>query len=134
MIKRLHHLGIVVKNIEESVSLYTRILGEQPLFIKDVPGQRGRVALFKIADGVEIELMEPTPQNRDTARFLENRGEGIHHIGFEVDDVDKDLMELADKGLKVIDREGYHGLTGKIGFLHPKSASGVLIELVQPES
>ena len=134
MIKGLHHIGIVVKNIDESAALYERLLGIKPLFIKDVPDQNGRVAVFKIGKETEIEFIEATGSDAGVKRFLEKRGEGIHHICFEVDDVDKDLQAMEEKGVVLIDKQGKNGLAGRIGFLHPKSTHGVLIELVQRET
>ena len=89
-------------------------------------------AVFKIGGGVEIDLLEPMGPDSTVAKFLEKRGEGLHHIALEVDDIDNDLKEMEKKGIQLIDREGREGVAGKIGFLHPKSANGVLIELVQP--
>ena len=89
-------------------------------------------AVFKFGGGLEIDLVEPTGPDSTVAKFLEKRGEGLHHIAFEVDDIDKDLRAMEGKGMQLIDREGREGVAGKIGFLHPKSVNGVLVELVQP--
>ncbi len=131
MIKRLHHVAIAVNNLDESVALYERILGVKPLSIEDVPSQKVRVAFFKVGEEAEIELMEPTEPGSVVARFLESRGQGIHHICFEVDAIDEELKVLAGKGIELIDKQGRVGLVGKVGFLHPKSTHGVLIELIQ---
>jgi methylmalonyl-CoA epimerase len=84
-----------------------------------------------MGEGGEIELLEPIDPQGGIAKFLENRGEGIHHICLEVEDVDHELTTLAKKGVQLIDKQGRPGLAGKIGFLHPKSTKGVLIELAQ---
>jgi methylmalonyl-CoA epimerase len=84
-----------------------------------------------MAEGGEIELLEPIDPQSGVAKFLESRGEGIHHICFEVENVDQELCTLADKGAQLLDKQGRPGLAGKVGFIHPKSTKGVLIELVQ---
>jgi methylmalonyl-CoA epimerase len=134
MIKRLHHVGIAVSSLKESVALFERILGLKPVAIKDTPCQRVSEAIFEFGGGVEIDLLEPAGPDSAVARFLEKRGEGLHHICFEVDDIDKELAAMAEKGVALIDRQGRKGVAGKIGFLHPKSTHGVLIELVQCET
>jgi methylmalonyl-CoA epimerase len=84
-----------------------------------------------MAEGGEIELLEPIDPQSSVAKFLESRGEGIHHICFEVENVDQELCMLADKGVQLLDKQGRPGLAGKVGFIHPKSTKGVLIELAQ---
>lgn len=134
MIKRLHHVGIAVNNLEESVALYERILGVKPLSVEEAPCQMVRAAVFKVGEEAEIELLEPSGPDSAVAKFLEKRGQGIHHICFEVDDIDRELKAMAGKGVELIDQQGRPGLAGQIGFLHPKTTQGVLIELVQPRS
>ena len=131
MIKKVHHVGIAVKDLKESVALFERLLGLKA-HIQDAPCQKVTEAVFKIGEGLEINLIEPTGPDSAVAKFLEKRGEGLHHIAFEVDDIDKDLRAMEGKGVQLIDREGREGVAGKIGFLHPKSVNGVLVELVQP--
>jgi methylmalonyl-CoA/ethylmalonyl-CoA epimerase len=131
MIKRLHHIGIAVRNLKESVALYERLLGIKVHAIKKAPRQQVREAIFKVGEGAEVDLLEPTGPDSVLARFLEKHGEGLHHICFEVDDVDAELKAMAAKGVEAIDKQGRQGMAGKIGFLHPRSAQGVLIELVQ---
>ena len=131
MIKKVDHVAIVVKNLDEALQLYENILGVKPDKIETIPEQGVKAALLPIAGGGEIELMEPIDPQSGVAKFLENRGEGIHHICLEVDDVDNELRMLGDKGIQLIDKQGRSGLAGKIGFIHPKSTKGVLIELAQ---
>ncbi len=131
MIKRVHHIGIAVKNLKESAALFERLLGIKA-YIEAAPCQRVTEAVFKIGAGAELDLLEPMGPDSAVAKFLEKRGEGLHHIAFEVDDVDKELKAAAEKGVQLIDKEGREGVAGRIGFLHPKSVNGVLIELVQP--
>lgn len=132
MIKRVHHVGIAVNNLQESVALFERLLGLKA-HIEEAPCQRVTEAIFKIGDEVEIDLLEPMGPDSAVAKFLEKRGEGLHHIALEVDDIDADLEAMEGKGVQLIDKQGREGVTGKIAFLHPKSVKGVLVELVQPE-
>ena len=129
MVKKLDHVGIVVKDLNESIPLYESILGTEPVSVKDVPTQNVRAAFFEVGNGVVVELIEPLDSNSGVARFLERRGQGVHHICFEVDEVDKELKALADKGFDLIDRQGRNDITGRIGFIHPRATCGVLIEL-----
>jgi methylmalonyl-CoA epimerase len=132
MIKRVHHIGIAVNNLKESTALYEKLLGVKA-DIEDAPCQKVTEAIFRFGDGAEISLLEPTGPESTVAGFLEKRGEGLHHIALEVDDIDKELKTMQKKGFRLIDEVGREGVEGRIAFLHPKSASGVLIELVQPE-
>jgi methylmalonyl-CoA/ethylmalonyl-CoA epimerase len=130
MIKRVHHIGIAVKDLKESAALYERLLGVKP-HIEEAPCQHVTEAVFKLGEGVEIDLVEPMGPESTVAKFLESRGEGLHHIAFEVDDIDAELKSMEGKGVRLIDKEGREGVAGRIGFLHPKSVTGVLVELLQ---
>jgi methylmalonyl-CoA/ethylmalonyl-CoA epimerase len=134
MLKKVHHIAIAVNNLEESTALFERLLGIKPAAIEDAPCQKVTEAIFEVGEGVQIDLVEPTGPDSAVAKFLERRGEGLHHIAFEVDDVNAELKDMEDKGFELIDREGREGVAGQIGFLHPKTASGVLIELLRPRS
>ena len=131
MVKKLDHVGIVVKDLDESILLYEGILGVKPVSVKNVPTQSVRAAFFEVGNGVVVELIEPLDPDSGVARFLEKRGQGIHHICFEVDEVDEELKAMAAKGINPVEPQGRVDITGKIGFLHPKSTGGVLIELAQ---
>jgi methylmalonyl-CoA epimerase len=131
MIKKIDHIAIAVKNLDEALLLYDRLFGIKPSRIEIIPQQGVKAALLPMGQGSEIELLEPIDQQGGIAKFLENRGEGIHHICLEVDDVDRELSSLAERGFQLIDKQGRPGLAGKVGFLHPKSTKGVLIELAQ---
>jgi len=130
MIKKVDHVAIAVKDLDEAIKTYENLLGIKPSHIEEVPDQGIKAALLVIGD-MEIELIQPIKPDTGVAKFLESKGEGIHHICFEVDDVDKDLESLAGRGVQLIDKQGRKGLAGKIGFVHPKSTKGVLIELAQ---
>lgn len=134
MIKRVHHVGIAVKNLDESLALFERVLRLKPVSVEEAPCQLVKEAIFSVGEGIEIDLLEPTAPDSTVARFLESRGEGLHHICFEVDDVDEELKAMEGKGVELLDQQGREGVSGKIGFLHPKSVNGVLIELLQSRS
>jgi methylmalonyl-CoA/ethylmalonyl-CoA epimerase len=131
MIKALNHVGIAVNNLDESVAVYERMLGIPATSVKEVPELKMKVALFEVGD-VHFELLQPTAPDGDVGRFIKSHGQGVHHLCFEVDDIDADLTAMAEKGIKLIDRKGREGLLGRIGFLHPKSTNDLLIELVEP--
>ena len=131
MIRKVDHIAIVVRNLDEALKLYEDVFGIKPAKIETLPQQGVKAALLPIKDGGEIELLEPIDPQSGVAKFLESKGEGIHHICLVVDDVDKELSNLANKGVSLIDKQGRPGLAGKIGFIHPKSTKGVLFELAQ---
>jgi methylmalonyl-CoA/ethylmalonyl-CoA epimerase len=131
MIKRVHHIGIAVKNLKESREHFEKLLGIKAE-IHVAASQKVTEACFKLGDAVEIDLLEPMGPDSAVARFLESRGEGIHHIALETDDVNVELQSMDKKGIQTIDKQGREGVAGQIGFLHPKSNHGVLVELIQP--
>lgn len=131
MLKRINHIGIAVKNLEQARDFYGSVFkleSSTPL----VEG-KFRVSMMQISD-IKIELMDPIGSEGVIARFLEKRGEGIHHICFEVDDIGSALASIEAKGGELLNREPQPGAEGKIAFLHPRTAHGVLIELVEVES
>jgi len=129
MIKRIDHIGVAVKELEKAVEMYRDIFGFELLEIEDVPSQKVKVAKFNVG-GVHIEFLQPTADDSPISRFLEKRGEGIHHIAYYTDDINGLLESLKDKGVKLINEEPVKGSSGTvIAFVHPKS-SIVLTELV----
>jgi methylmalonyl-CoA/ethylmalonyl-CoA epimerase len=134
MIKKLHHVGIAVNNLAESVALYQRLLGRKPLYVREAPCQQARAAVFEVGDETQIELLESSGPESAIGKFIKNRGQGPHHICFEVDGMDEELKEMAARGIDLIDQQGRAGLAGQIGFLNPSSTQGVLIQLVQCEN
>lgn len=132
MVKRVHHIGIAVKNLKESTALFEKLLGIKAE-VHSAPCQKVTEACFKFGDEAEIDLLEPMGEDSTVAKFLEKHGEGLHHIAFEVDAIDAGLKEMESKGIQLIDKVGRPGVAGQIGFLHPKSAGGVLIELIEPK-
>lgn len=131
MLKKIHHVGIVVRNLEEAYRFYRDTLGLPVHKEATVQDQGVRAALLTIGNS-EIELLEPINENGGVAKFLEKRGEGLHHICFETDDVAAELEATKQKGIAVIDQKPRVGLAGMICFLHPKANHGVLIEYAQP--
>ena len=130
MIKRIDHIAIAVNNLDEALATFNNLFDFEPSVIEEVPDQGVKAAIIHIGD-TELELLEPIDPNGGVAKFLENRGEGIHHISVEVDNTDEELQRIESKGGRLIDKKGRKGLAGKIGFIHPKSTHGVLIEFAQ---
>jgi len=131
VITGLEHIGIAVNKIDEALQVFEDILGLKLEKRSTVEAQRVRIAFLKVGE-TRIELLEPTDKEGTVAKFLENRGEGMHHIAFKVTGIEDMLQQLKDKGITLIDekpREGAEG--GKIAFLHPKSTRNVLIELCE---
>lgn len=128
-LSHIEHLGIAVKSIEESLPYYENVLGLKCYNIEVVEDQKVKTAFFKVGQ-TKIELLEPTCEESTIAKYIEKRGEGIHHIAFAVDDTDESLKEMEEKGIRLIDKQSRKGAEGlNIGFLHPKSTLGVLTEL-----
>jgi methylmalonyl-CoA epimerase len=131
MIKRIHHIAIAVNSLKESAPVFEKMLGVKAN-VQLAPDKTVTEACFKVSEGVEISLIEPATPDSAVAKFLEKRGEGLHHIALETDNINAELKNMEQKGFELIDKEGRAGVAGQIGFLHPKSANGVLVELVQP--
>lgn len=131
MYKRLTHIGIAVKSVERSGEVFAKLFGTHADHTEEVVEQRVKAAFFKIGEG-GIELLEPTSPDSTIAKFIEKRGEGIHHLSFEVDDLDKEIARLKAEGFQLIDETPRPGADGyRIAFLHPKSTNGVLVEISQ---
>ena len=128
-LSHIEHLGIAVKSIEEALPYYENVLGLKCYSIEEVPDQKVRTA-FMMVGQTKLELLEPTSDESPIAKFIEKRGEGIHHIAFCVEDANEALADAASKGIKLIDEKARKGAEGlNIGFLHPKSTMGVLTEV-----
>ena len=128
MIKKVDHIGLAVHNVDEIVNMFAKLFGLESNVIDDNP--QLKAAFIQIGD-IIIEPIQPIDKKHLTAQFIDEHGNGINHICFEVDDVDQELQALAAKGVELIDKKGRQGLTGKIGYIHPSSTEGILIELVQ---
>ncbi len=131
MIRGVDHIGIAVRSIDERLSLY-RALGLQADGEDVVPTEKVRVAFLPVGE-TRVELLEPTAPDSPVARFIERRGEGLHHICFKVADIRATMAELAALGFELLSGEPKAGAHGSlVCFIHPRSAGGVLIELSQP--
>ena len=127
----IEHIGIAVKSIEESIPYYENVLGLKCYNIEEVADQKVKTAFFMIGQ-TKIELLESTDPEGTIAKFIENKGEGVHHIAFAVDSVADALADAESQGIRLIDKAPRSGAEGlKIAFLHPKSTNGVLTELCQ---
>ena len=128
-ISHIEHIGIAVKSIENSLPYYETVLGLKCYNIEEVVEQKVKTAFFKVGQ-TKIELLEPTSGDSTIAKFIENRGEGVHHIAFAVPDVAVALADVEQKGVRLIDKAPRNGAEGlNIAFLHPKSTCSVLTEL-----
>ncbi len=128
-ISHIEHIGIAVNSLDEAIPFYENILGLKCYKREEIPDQQVKTAFFMVGQ-TKIELLEPASPDSPVAKFIEKRGVGIHHIAYAVENVDKALGELAEKGIRLIDKKGRKGAEGlNIGFLHPKATMGVLTEL-----
>ena len=130
---KIDHIGLVVHDIQAALGVYRDALGLQLLEIVEVADQKVQVAFLPIGES-NIELVQPTSNDTGIARFLESRGEGIHHICVEVEDIEAVLAQLQAHEVQLIDETPRLGAHGRVAFVHPKGAHGVLIELVEHES
>jgi methylmalonyl-CoA/ethylmalonyl-CoA epimerase len=132
VLTRINHIGIAVKSIDEALPFYRDNLGMAFAGIEEVVEQKVRVAMLQVGES-KIELLEPIGEDSPVAKFLEKNGPGIHHLAYEVENIDDAIAGLLADGARMIDerpRNGAHG--SRIAFVHPKSSNGVLTELCQP--
>lgn len=131
MVKKIDHIGIAVKDLNEALKFYQGLLGLKVTETEVVEEQKVRVAFLPTGDS-EVELLESTDPEGAIARFIEKNGEGIQHIAFRVDNLEEKLAELKEKGVRLIDEKPRRGAGGaRIAFLHPKSTFGTLVELCE---
>lgn len=131
MIKKVDHIGVAVKSLADTLPFYTNVLKLELLGIEEVESQKVKVAFLKAGE-TKLELLEPTAVDSSIARFIEKRGEGIHHVALGVESIEERIIEIKEKGIRMIDDEPRLGAGGaQIAFMHPKSASGVLFELCE---
>lgn len=131
MLKKINHIGIAVQSLDEAIPFYRDNLGMSFMGTEEVPDQKVKVAFFQVGES-KIELLEPTADDSPVARSLEKNGPGIHHIAYEVEDIEAAIAKLVSEGARMIDsvpRKGAHG--ARIAFIHPKTSGGVLTELCQ---
>jgi methylmalonyl-CoA/ethylmalonyl-CoA epimerase len=131
MLKRIHHVGIVVPDLEKAMGLWRDLLGLSLTKSATIQDQGVKAALLKVGDS-EIELLEPLNPDNGVGKFLARRGGGLHHVCFETEDVARELEAARAKGIQLIDQKPRPGLAGMICFLHPKATRGVLVEYAQP--
>ncbi|HXH69972.1 MAG TPA: methylmalonyl-CoA epimerase [Pyrinomonadaceae bacterium] len=128
---KISHLGIATKGIDEALKFWQDALGLENVHTETVEDQKVRVAMLPIGE-TNIELLEPTSEDSPIAKFIEKRGGGIHHIAVEVENIEESLAKLKNEGMRLIDEEPRVGAEGcLVAFVHPSSAGGVLMELVQ---
>jgi len=128
-IERIEHIGIAVGNLEEAILFYEKVLNLTCYAIEEIADQKVRTAFFKVGE-TKIELLESTDPEGPVGKFIEKKGEGIHHIAFAVNDIEQSLAETKAKGVRLIDQTPRNGAEGlRIAFLHPRNTLGVLTEL-----
>ena len=129
--KKIEHIGIAVKSIENANQIYTSLLGASPYKMEEVKSEGVKTSFFKIGNN-KIELLEAINPDSPIAKFIEKRGEGVHHIAFAVDDIQSEIVRLKNEGFIVLNNTPKKGADNKlVVFLHPKSTAGVLVELCQ---
>jgi methylmalonyl-CoA/ethylmalonyl-CoA epimerase len=134
MITKIDHLGIAVRSLDESVAYYEKALGLRCEHREEVPAQKVRTAFFDLG-GVHLELLEPTSPESPIAKFLEQKGEGLHHLALGSTDIHAQLAQAAGAGCRLINEIPFEGAAGKlVAFLHPKSTHGVLTEICAPKA
>jgi methylmalonyl-CoA/ethylmalonyl-CoA epimerase len=127
---KFDHVGIAVRSIADTLAIYQR-LGGFEVKLAEVPGQRAKIALLKAGE-TSVELLEPTSDESSLAKFIRERGEGLHHIAFAVEDIDRSMDELKVMGFRFVYERPADGKFGsRVNFIHPKTAGGVLVELTQ---
>lgn len=128
---KIEHLGIAVKDIESANAIYSKLFNQQPYKLETVESEGVSTSFFKVGDN-KIELLEATNPDSAIAKFIEKKGEGIHHVAFDVDDIYTEMERLKKEGFTILNEEPKKGADNKlVCFVHPKSANGVLIELCQ---
>jgi len=131
MLKKIEHIGIAVKNLKESNELFKKLFGKDLYKVETVESEKVSTSFFMLGES-KIELLEAQNENSAIAKFIEKRGEGIHHMAFEVDDIYAEIKRLQAEGFEILNPEPKKGADNKlICFLHPKTTNGVLIELCQ---
>ena len=130
MIKKIDHIGIAVKSVDDALKIYKDVIGLKFVKIEEVPEEKVKIAMLKVGE-TYVELLEPLSEDSALAKFLERRGEGIHHIAFAVDDINKAMEEVKANGVDFIYEKPRELHDRKINFIHPKFGHGVLLELVE---
>jgi len=133
MLEKLDHIGIAVKDLDKAIKLYKDVFGIEPSLVYESAYTKAKIAFIPMGE-TRIELIQPSNPESVVGKFLEKKGEGIHHISFKVKDVDQSLMEIESKGVQLIDKKSRQVRENeRVAFLHPKSTNGVLFELIQED-
>jgi methylmalonyl-CoA/ethylmalonyl-CoA epimerase len=127
---RVHHVAVVVRDLEASLGFYRDVLGLPLDMVQDIPSDHVRIAFLTVGES-KIELVSPTDETTGVARFLAAKGEGFHHVCLEVEDLTAELTRLGIEGVELIDSAPRRGAEGPVAFLHPRSCHGVLVELIE---
>lgn len=132
LVKKVSHIGIVVKDIYQAMAAFDSFFRfVRDVHVETIPEQGVKVAILPL-EGVQLEFIQPIQPGTGVAKFLEKRGEGLHHVSFEVDDIEETIKNVGTKGGTLINREPWQGIRGRTAFVHPSSLNGVLVELDQP--
>ena len=128
---KIEHIGIAVRNLDEAILTYTELLGTKCYKTEAVESEGVKTAFFQVGES-KIELLEASNENSPIAKFIEKKGEGIHHIAFDVTNIEESMKELSSKGFQLLNEQPKNGADNKlVAFIHPKSSNGVLVELCQ---
>jgi methylmalonyl-CoA/ethylmalonyl-CoA epimerase len=127
---KVHHVALIVASIEDALGFWRDLLGLQLETVMDIPQDRVRIAFLAVGES-KVELVEPTDDTTGVARFLASKGEGFHHVCFEVANLAETLLRLGFDGLELIDSAPRRGAEGPVAFIHPRSCHGVLVELIE---
>ena len=131
MFKKVEHIGIAIKNLDEAESLFERLFGKSAYKREAVESEKVSTSFFKLGD-TKIELLESENESSAISKFIDKKGEGIHHMAFEVDDIEAELCRLKKEGFQLINQSPFKGADNKlVAFIHPKSCHGILVELCQ---
>lgn len=131
MFKNIEHIGIAVKSLKDSNDLFQKLLGKEAYKTETVESENVSTSFFQLGES-KIELLEATDPNSAIAKFIEKKGEGIHHIAFEVEDIYTEINRLKEEGFTILNEEPKRGADNKlVAFLHPKTSNGVLVEICQ---
>ena len=129
-VNHIDHVGIAVKDIEAALEFFRQVFGTPPAQVEELADQGVRATLIQVGQ-TRLELLEPLTPESAVGRFIERRGEGLHHLALNVSDISGKLKTLEDRGIRLVDKEPREGLSGTIAFIHPASVFGVLTELVE---
>jgi methylmalonyl-CoA/ethylmalonyl-CoA epimerase len=134
MIKKIEHIGIAVKDLKHSNEIFKKLFGKEHYKVEEVESEGVSTSFFMLGE-TKIELLEATNQESAISKFIEKKGEGIHHIAYEVDNINEEMSRLRNEGFEVINKEPKDGADNKsICFLHPRTTNGILVELCQEKT